>query len=113
MYCSAYRTGVMASSTPMLCFIRNGIYTADTAGDYATTQASAHALSYHNASSSLYTELSTDIDVDGFMSPHRRPGSILVFTSGMQCFDFKQLRDALRRNRDNCGRYVGNKQYRL
>lgn len=60
-----------------------------------------------------YTELSTDIDVDWFMSPHRRPGSILVFTSGMQCFDFKQLRDALRRNRDNCGRYVGNKQYRL
>ena len=51
------------ASTPMLCFIRNGMYTA---GDPGITRASAHALSYHNAFSSLYAALSTEIYADGF-----------------------------------------------
>ena len=59
------------ASTPMLCFIRNGMYTA---GDPGITRASAHALSYHNASSSLYTALSTEIDADVVLESGQRAG---------------------------------------
>lgn len=42
----------------------------------ALTRASAHALSYHNASSttSLYTDLATDVDADGFLESGQRAG---------------------------------------